>query len=205
MKIEATYCTPKEGRDLKILGSGKLLKVAELCNGRELRAWGKTESEGSGPKRIGSYVGPMDCQGETLRLELELEDSENLAMLFEGCLQLKSVDSIGQTGAAKSFSWMFAGCQSLKEAPRLDTSKGENFTSMFESCQSLERVPELDTRSGENFSWMFAYCSSLKGAPRLDTRNGENFSSMFHGCESLERAPDYALKPQAKKQKQNED
>jgi surface protein len=80
---------------------------------------------------------------------------------------------------------MFYGCSSLKEVPKLDTSKVTDISYMFKECKSLEKVPEFDTSSVTEMSYMFQDCKSLKEVPKFDISKVDKMSSMFYGCLKL--------------------
>ena len=83
-------------------------------------------------------------------------------------------------------SYMFLGCNNLKEIPQLNTSNVTNMNSMFFSCSKLETIPQLNTSNVTDMSNMFTYCLNLKEIPPLDTSNVTNMWGMFLDCYSLE-------------------
>jgi surface protein len=60
---------------------------------------------------------------------------------------------------------MFSGCKSLKEVPKLDTSKVTDTGYMFNECTSLIKVPDFDTSKVTDMRYMFMGCSVLEYIP----------------------------------------
>ena len=91
------------------------------------------------------------------------------------------------------FSSAWKGCQSLKEFPMIDTSKGTDFTSAWMSCSSLTEFPALNLSKGVNFNNAWWGCSSLTEFPMVDLSNGTNFSYAWRDCNSLATFPQLDL------------
>jgi len=93
------------------------------------------------------------------------------------------------------FSYMFANCISLTNAPNLPSTTLSDgcYSVMFKGCTSLTQAPVLNamTMTQSCYSNMFQNCTSLTQAPALPatTLNSGCYMDMFNGCTSLTQAP----------------
>ena len=94
------------------------------------------------------------------------------------------------------YSYMFAGCTSLTQAPVLPatTLTDSCYNGMFAGCTSLTTTPELPatTLADNCYNSMFSDCSSLTTAPELQATTLADgcYINMFGGCTSLTTAPE---------------
>ncbi len=129
------------------------------------------------------------------------QDNEACEHMFDRCSGVTEAGdiTIEDVGYA-TFRCMYAGCKSLKVAPKLNILTGKvdhyGMAAMFEDCTSLEVAPELSgiTELGMNACVvMFGNCTSLKTPPTLPRDpmgNMETYWGMFRDCTALETAPD---------------
>lgn len=88
---------------------------------------------------------------------------------------------------------LFEGCMSLRTVKTLgDTSKVETWHDTFGACVSLEKIPEtLDCSSAVDAQGIFSYCSSLKNVPTMIFGNDvTTLSGFVCCCSNIEDVPD---------------
>ena len=121
------------------------------------------------------------------------------AYLFKGNTHLISAENLilpATTLARVCYSYMFQGCTSLTNAPKLPaTTLADNcYESMFYKCTSLTTAPELPATTLTPYCYygMFNGCTSLTVAPALPaTTLAEScYYEMFMYCNSLKTAPE---------------
>ena len=134
-----------------------------------------------------------DFEGQT-----ELKGTSSFQALFYNQTNLKNTKNLilpTTTLAESCYSYMFGGCTSLTNAPKLPaTTLAENcYIGMFNSCTSLTNAPKLPATTLANwcYSSMFYGCTSLTTAPQLlaTTLADYCYDSMFRDCTSLTTAP----------------
>ena len=125
----------------------------------------------------------------------------NATEMFMGCKLLVTAPDINPTSTSLSYyEAMFKGCVSLENPPTSipETVKGEHACKdMFAGCSSLKTAPKLlamdlsQGLNGGNYTHMFQNCTSLKVAPELPSTNiyRSVYYGMFEGCTSLEVPP----------------
>ena len=93
---------------------------------------------------------------------LNISSVNNIAYAFENCKNLINVTFLGSTTAANlNTQDMFQSCESLIEAPVIDTNKVTNAARMFQNCKSLINVPVYDFSNNYFVADMFSNCPNL--------------------------------------------
>ena len=117
----------------------------------------------------------------------------NLNKFFENCLYEEIDLSNFNTGFVNDISYMFRGCQNLKNVniKNIDTSKLLNMKSLFHYCINLKNIEGLNTintSNVNNMSTMFHLCIALKSIDlsSFDTSKVTSMEGMFSSCISLE-------------------
>ena len=96
-------------------------------------------------------------------------------------------------------SYIFAGCESLKQLPdfdKIDTSRMERMRGLFAFCFSLSYLPDIgnwNIKNVKDISYMFCSCTSLLEIPKIgkwNTKQITNMEFLFAGCEKLIQLPD---------------
>ena len=111
---------------------------------------------------------------------------------FYQCSKLTYVAPLNTSGIT-NFSYWFANCTSLVEAPLIDTSNATDMFNMFGSSPLLRIIPLLNTSKVTTMSSMFANCTSLVTIPLIDMSKVTNSSSMFSGTTNLTSVPQLNL------------
>lgn len=102
--------------------------------------------------------------------------------------------------ASSCYAGMFAGCESLENAPVLPPTNlhASCYSQMFSGCKALKNAPELKSTvlSSYCYSEMFKNCESLTQPPELPAKYIaiSCYSQMFEGCKNLKTAPDLPAK-----------
>ena len=124
--------------------------------------------------------------------------------MFSDCRTLISASgltlpSLDLSGASSCYSYMFAYCLELEDAPELPatTLSSYCYASMFRYCENLETaqtvLPALVLTSG-CYYYMFFHCQSLLSAPSISATSmtgTSNCAYMFNVCTSLVTPPPY--------------
>ena len=87
-------------------------------------------------------------------------------------------------------SYLFAGCNKLKEIKGIDkfnTSKVNNMKAMFQLCNEIEslNLSSFDTSNVTDMSYLFNQCHKLKeikGIDKFNTSKVTNMRAMFQQC-----------------------
>jgi surface protein len=96
-------------------------------------------------------------------------------------------------------SYIFAGCESLKQLPdfdKIDTSRMERMRGLFAFCFSLLYLPDIgnwNIKNVKDISYMFCSCTSLLEIPKIgkwNTKQITNMEFLFGGCRNLIQLPD---------------
>ena len=90
-------------------------------------------------------------------------------------------------------SYLFAGCESLKEIDigKFDTSLVKTMSHMFDSCISLSSFSlnyiNFDTSIVTDFSYMFNGCTNLVSLniSNFNTNSAKDMSRMFSNCNEM--------------------
>ena len=119
--------------------------------------------------------------------------------LFSGNTHLINAKDLvlpATTAASTCYYYMFNGCTSLTNVPKLPATTLTNgcYRYMFQGCTSLTTAPELPATTLADYCYadMFNGCTSLTTAPVLPATTLTNgcYDSMFNGCTSLTTAPE---------------
>ena len=119
--------------------------------------------------------------------------------LFSGNTHLINAKDLvlpATTAASTCYYYMFKGCTSLTNAPKLPATTLTNgcYRFMFQGCTSLTTSPELPATTLADYCYasMFDGCTSLTTAPVLPATTLTNgcYMFMFQGCTSLTTAPE---------------
>ena len=125
---------------------------------------------------------------------LNTEEVTNMAWMFKGCSNLKSLDvSKFNTAQVTDMSYMFTHCWGLEslDVSRLNTENVTNMENMFLYCSNSKLtsldVSNFNTEKVTNMSCMFRGNSNLTSLDlsNFNTPNVENMSGMFNGCYDL--------------------
>ena len=133
-----------------------------------------------------------------LRFKYDIQD---FSYMFNGCVNLTSVEGYVNSTKGVSFSGMFSNCMILSNIKLNDfsTSKGRDFSYMFYNCRSLGNLNFLkncDFSSSTDFTSMFYRCAKLSDFSFLRNWNVSNakiFSGMFYGCAELKNLDDFCM------------
>ena len=123
---------------------------------------------------------------------LDVSHVEDLSGLFEGCMNIESLDLSGwKTSGAKNMSDMFYTCRRLESlnVSGWDTSNVEDMSDMFSNCINIRSLDLScwNVSNVKDMGWMFYNCYELKSLDLSgwDTSNVKDTSWMFFCC----RAP----------------
>lgn len=129
-----------------------------------------------------------NCYNLKTAPNMDLSKSQNVTLLFNGCISLVNVPvyTIG-VAAGTNLNSIFNGCVNLVEIP--DWIFTQNITvtaSAFQNCNSLQKAPNWNLSSTTNVNSMFNNCSVLVKIPNynLSTVNTST-ATMFANCYSL--------------------
>ena len=145
-------------------------------------------------KQLREYLeSEIEKQGENVVIrDLDVSHIEDLSGLFEGCMNIESLDLSGwKTSGVKYMSDMFYTCRRLESlnVSGWDTSNVEDMTAMFSNCINIRSLDLScwNVSNVKNMGWMFYNCYELKSLDLSgwDTSNVKDTSWMFFGC----RAP----------------
>ena len=118
----------------------------------------------------------------------------NLNEFFKDCSSLTYVDlSNFDSSDVTDMSYMFSGCESLKEinlTNKFNTNKVINMNYMFYNCKNLISLDlsNFDSSNVTDMSYMFSGCESLKEinlANKFNTNKVINMNYMFYNCKNL--------------------
>ncbi len=114
---------------------------------------------------------------------------------FCGCVNLAQIEGIEylNTEEVTNMAWMFKGCSNLKslDVSKFNTAKVTDMSYMFTHCWGLESldVSRLNTENVTNMENMFLYCSNSKltslDVSNFNTEKVTNMSCMFRGNSNL--------------------
>ena len=114
---------------------------------------------------------------------------------FCGCVNLAQIEGIEylNTEEVTNMAWMFKGCSNLKslDVSKFNTAQVTDMSYMFTHCWGLESldVSRLNTENVTNMENMFLYCSNSKltslDVSNFNTEKGTNMSCMFRGNSNL--------------------
>lgn len=129
---------------------------------------------------------------KSVRFEGKVKSGLHLANMFEGCINLSSVDltNLDTTGVS-NFNSMFKNCKSLAnlDVSELNTTSALDMRYMFDGCTKLMSLDlsSISTVNATNMYRMFAGCKSLTSLnlSGLKTSKVVNFSNIFLNCEKL--------------------
>jgi hypothetical protein len=109
----------------------------------------------------------------------------------------KSADKVTSYGNSYIFSRLFADCEHLTDASKLnlpDFTAARCYLEMFDGCTSLTAAPALpaETLTEACYHSMFNGCESMISAPTLSAKTLAKYCyyGMFNSCTSLTTAPD---------------
>ena len=139
---------------------------------------------------------------ESLSLNVNTRNSEDMSYMFFNCNNLKNVNfNLGNnkqntnktkfTSIVKDMTSMFSGCTSLTSInlTLFDTKNANNFTSMFENCKSLKslNLSNFNTSLITNMELMFSNCTEITSIDifNFNTSLVNNMSYMFYNCQNL--------------------
>lgn len=145
--------------------------------------------EGNVMSMINDAIG-LTYNGQLCHLFSDYDDNE--------CLVADASKLIlpATTLASGCYSYMFANCTSLTQAPALSaTTLAEYcYVGMFSNCTSLITAPALPATTLTDFCYeeMFMNCTSLTQAPELPATILAEYcyGYMFYGCTGLTQAPE---------------
>lgn len=129
---------------------------------------------------------------KSVRFEGKVKSGLHLANMFEGCINLSSVDltNLDTTGVS-NFNSMFKNCKSLEnlDVSKLNTTSALDMRYMFDGCTRLMSLDlsSFNTVNATNMYRMFAGCKSLTSLNLSGLKTGKvvNFSNIFLNCEKL--------------------
>ena len=129
---------------------------------------------------------------KSVRFEGKVKSGLHLANMFEGCINLSSIDltNLDTTGVS-NFNSMFKNCKSLEslDVSKLNTTSALDMRYMFDGCTRLMSLDlsSFNTVNATNLYRMFAGCKSLTSLnlSGLKTSKVVNFSNIFLNCENL--------------------
>jgi surface protein len=114
---------------------------------------------------------------------------------FCGCGNLAQIEGIEylNTEEVTNMAWMFKGCSNLKslDVSKFNTAKVKDMSYMFTHCWGLESldVSRLNTENVTNMENMFLFCSNSKltslDVSNFNTEKVTNMSCMFRGNSNL--------------------
>lgn len=114
---------------------------------------------------------------------------------FCGCVNLAQIVGIEylNTEEVTNMAWMFKGCSNLKslDVSKFNTAQVTDMSYMFTHCWGLESldVSRLNTENVTNMENMFLYCSNSKltslDVSNFNTEKVTNMSCMFRGNSNL--------------------
>ena len=114
---------------------------------------------------------------------------------FCGCGNLAQIEGIEylNTEEVTNMAWMFKGCSNLKslDVSKFNTAQVTDMSYMFTHCWGLESldVSRLNTENVTNMENMFLYCSNSKltslDVSNFNTEKVTNMSCMFRGSSNL--------------------
>ena len=114
---------------------------------------------------------------------------------FCGCGNLAQIEGIEylNTEEITNMAWMFKGCSNLKslDVSKFNTAQVTDMSYMFTHCWGLESldVSRLNTENVTNMENMFLYCSNSKltslDVSNFNTEKVTNMSCMFRGNSNL--------------------
>ena len=114
---------------------------------------------------------------------------------FCGCVNLAQIEGIEylNTEEVTNMAWMFKGCSNLKslDVSKFNTAQVTDMSYMFTHCWGLESldVSRLNTENVTNMENMFLYCSNSKltslDVSNFNTEKVTNMSCMFRGNSNL--------------------
>ena len=114
---------------------------------------------------------------------------------FCGCGNLAQIEGIEylNTEEVTNMAWMFKGCSNLKslDVSKFNTAQVTDMSYMFTHCWGLESldVSRLNTENVTNMENMFLYCSNSKltslDVSNFNTEKVTNMSCMFRGNSNL--------------------
>lgn len=114
----------------------------------------------------------------------------NAEQAFMYCSNLKTVNITNASPV--SVLDMFAYCESLIQAPMLDTSKVTHmgrynalYNGVFKNCTSLVEAPNWNTSNVIATNVMFDGCTALTTVPQYSASKITNVAGMFAYCSSL--------------------
>ena len=138
------------------------------------------------------------CEGLQY-LNLSSFDTRNvitMCAMFSNSKNLAIIDIDKEkfiTDKLANMSWMFTGCESLKQIDfsNFNTSNATDMQHMFEQCKSFTRLDltSFDTSKVTNMESMFAGCEKLEylNLSSFDTRNVITMGAMFGNSKNLVR------------------
>ena len=114
---------------------------------------------------------------------------------FCGCVNLAQIEGIEylNTEEVTNMAWMFKGCSNLKslDVSKFNTAQVTDMSYMFTHCWGLESldVSRLNTENVTNMENMFLYCSNSKltslDVSNFNTEKVTNMCCMFRGNSNL--------------------
>ena len=114
---------------------------------------------------------------------------------FCGCVNLAQIEGIEylNTEEVTNMAWMFKGCSNLKslDVSKFNTAQVTDMSYMFTHCWGLESldVSRLNTENVTNMENMFLFCSNSKltslDVSNFNTEKVTNMSCMFRGNSNL--------------------
>ena len=114
---------------------------------------------------------------------------------FCGCVNLAQIEGIEylNTEEVTNMAWMFKGCSNLKslDVSKFNTAQVTDMSYMFTHCWGLESldVSRLNTENVTNMENMFLFCSNSKltslDVSNFNTEKVTNMSCMFRGSSNL--------------------
>lgn len=129
---------------------------------------------------------------KSVRFEGKVKSGLHLANMFEGCINLSSVDLTNlDTAGVSNFNSMFKNCKSLEnlDVSKLNTTSALDMRYMFDGCTRLMSLDlsSFNTVNATNMYRMFAGCKSLTSLNLSGLKTGKvvNFSNIFLNCEKL--------------------
>lgn len=129
---------------------------------------------------------------KSVRFEGKVKSGLHLANMFEGCINLSSVDLTNlDTAGVSNFNSMFKNCKSLEnlDVSKLNTTSAFDMRYMFDGCTRLISLDlsSFNTVNATNMYRMFAGCKSLTSLNLSGLKTGKavNLSNIFLNCEKL--------------------
>jgi len=121
--------------------------------------------------------------------KLNTNKVKNISRMFKDCISLETININFDLKNVEDISGLFENCNNLKKVDlsNFNNEKINNGSNLFANCESLVEIngiEKLNTKNIKNMSKMFYYCSNIKklNLSSFDTSQVTTFSRMFEAC-----------------------